>query len=63
MQFEAAKAFYRENALLLDANDGDPDMKAAQTRLDKLIFLLYRMYTDKDTEEEYGMNVQDLFVS
>lgn len=51
--FEAARAFYRNNVLYLDADVGDPDRETSQAKLDKLIFLSDRMYADKDTDEAY----------
>lgn len=52
--FEAARAFYRDHVLFLDAEIGDPDRDASQAKLDKVIFLSDRMYADKDTEEAYA---------
>lgn len=51
--FEAARTFYRENVVYLDALEDSAARDDAQKKLDKLIFLSDRMYADKDTEEAY----------
>lgn len=51
--FEAARAFYRNNVVYLEAEDDDLERDAAQAKFDKLIFLSDRMYSDKDSEEAY----------
>lgn len=59
--FETCRAFYRNNVVYLDAEDDDVERDTAQRKLDKLIFLSDRMYSDKDTEEAYLYEQSRLF--
>lgn len=59
--FEACRAFYRNNIIYLDAEDDDQARADAQARLDKLVFLSDRMYSDKETEEAYLYEQSRLF--
>lgn len=51
--YEACRAFYRANIIFLDGSDDEMANRAAQKRLDKLLFLSDRMFADKETEEGY----------
>lgn len=51
--YEACRAFYRANVVFLGDDDDERANKMAQKRLDKLVFLSDRMFTDKETEEGY----------
>lgn len=51
--YEACRSFYRSNVVFLDAVDDDEGRAKAQKRLDKLVFLSDRLYSDKETEEAY----------
>lgn len=51
--FESCRAFYRNNVVFLEIEDDDVAKDTSQKKLDKLVFLSDRMYSDKDTDEAY----------
>uniref|UniRef100_A0A7S2ZK70 Uncharacterized protein n=2 Tax=Rhodosorus marinus TaxID=101924 RepID=A0A7S2ZK70_9RHOD len=51
--FEVGRQFYRDNIMFLGDPDGGEAADTAQNKLNKLLFLSDRVFTDKEPEEAY----------